>query len=326
MRRFSARLGTAEEERSGFTLIELLAVISVVGVLLALLLPAVQSTREAARQVHCRNSLRQLNYAIANFESTHGHLPSNGWGFLWIGDPDRGVGKQQPGGWIYQLLPFVEQGNLARIGVGLDDTAKEIALADLIQSPVRLFRCPTRPSELLTPSNSFLIWHNAGLQPLVAKTDYAICEGDWISDTDDGPASLEEGDDPEFAWPDLQAATGVSFQRSEVRMAQILDGTSQTYLIGEKHVSLPAYRDDSDWGNDQPLYSGVDVDLARWTIAPPILDGHDNQRYRQFGSAHTDGCHMSLCDGSVRFVSYAIDGGVHRRLGNRHDGEVASIP
>lgn len=94
--------------RNGFTLVELLVVIAIIAILMALLLPAAQSAREAARRIHCANSVKQLALGCVKHEATHRHFPTGGWGFAWIGDPDRGFGWQQPGGWIFNILPYIE--------------------------------------------------------------------------------------------------------------------------------------------------------------------------------------------------------------------------
>ncbi len=100
----------------GFTLVELLVVITIIGILIALLLPAVQAAREAARKLHCGNNLKQLALGALNHELAHGFFPSAGWGYLWVGDPDRGTGKEQPGCWVYATLPYVEQQALHDLG------------------------------------------------------------------------------------------------------------------------------------------------------------------------------------------------------------------
>jgi prepilin-type N-terminal cleavage/methylation domain-containing protein len=311
----------ADKVRRGFTLIELLIVIAVIGLLIALTLPAVQSSREAARQAECRNNLHQLAVAVATFESTHRHIPSNGWGFLWIGDPDRGAGPRQPGGWIYQLLPYVELSSLSSLGAGADPIQQRTALTQLMQQPLSLYKCPSRPGDALAPLGTGLVFRNAGSPSLVAKTDYAINEGDFITDTREGPVSLQEGDDAAYPWKDVSRATGVSFLRSRVRFADLQDGASQTYLIGEKSVSRPGYNTANDDGHDAPMYCGVDLDINRWTIDPPLPDSQ-SAFVRRFGSAHADGCIFALCDGSVRKISYSVDSEVHRNLGNRADGKI----
>src|SRR6476620_9751486 len=95
--------------QSGFTLVELLVVIAIIGILVALLLPAIQAAREAARRAQCKNHLRQIGIACLNFENSNKIFPAGGWGFLWMGDPDSGMGRHQPGGWIYQVCPYLEE-------------------------------------------------------------------------------------------------------------------------------------------------------------------------------------------------------------------------
>lgn len=311
-------------QRLGFSLVELLVVLGIFSVLLAVLLPAVQVARESARQSQCRNNLRQIATALQNFHSTHGRLPGNGWGFAWIGEPGRAAGTSQPGGWIYQILPQLEQGHLWELGAGLSGSDRSAALSKICSTPIPLFKCPTRASAPLGPPSLRVTYRNADVPANVARTDYAINEGDYITDTRGGPRTLAEGDSSDFAWTDVSKATGVSWLRKGASLSQISDGTSNTYLVGEKYVSRRGYRDPVDLGYDQPMFSGVDLDNARWTLETPIQDeGAFSER--SFGSAHSSACMMSLCDGSVRAISYSIDADVHRNLGNRSDGGVTSF-
>ena len=309
--------------RDGFTIVELLVVIAIIGVLIALLLPAVQSAREGARRVQCQNNLKQIGLAFTSHLSATRRYPSNGWGYAWIGDPDRGTGKDQPGGWIYSILPYMEQSALHKLGSGLDPAAKKQALSQLMQSTVSTFKCPSRATDKLLPSKPEVVPRNAEWTQQVAKTDYAVNEGDFITDTGEGPETLAIGDSAQYAWRDTSLATGICFQRSEVRPASIADGLSKTYLVGEKNVSSVNYQTYDDYGYDQSMYCGVDVDVTRWVVEPPQRDANEIKE-RCFGSTHSEGCHFVLCDGSVHLIDYGIDPEVHRRLGNRNDGYVVS--
>jgi type II secretory pathway pseudopilin PulG len=304
--------------RVAMTLMEVLVVISIIGLLIALLLPAVQAAREAARANTCSNNLRQLGLAVQGSESAHGTLPSGGWGFEWYGDPDRGAGPPQPGGWTYNLLSYLERRDLATFGAGQSASNKMRAATQVNQTALSIFLCPSRRALGLYPFHPAWPPYNANLVGDVAKTDYAANGGDTLVHSFRGPQSLAEGDAPSFQWPDMSKATGICYLRSAVQLAQIRDGTSHTYLIGEKYLSSGG----TDPGDDQSLFVGYDWDTVRWANVQwtplPDASGAATQR---FGSAHPSGCQFIFCDGSVRAISFEIDGAVHRRLGNRQDGQ-----
>ena len=307
--------------RAAFTIVELLVVIAIISLLIAITLPAIQSAREASSRAQCQNHLRQILVAATNFEATYHHYPANGWGFGWMSDPNRGVGKRQPGGWIYQLLPFLERSDLAIAGKGETDSALTATLAKISTTSVAVFKCSSRSSEPVGPSTAVFLYANMVNPSSAAKTDYAINEGDYITNTPAGPSSLIIGDSTSFLWTDVTKATGVSFLREGVRTADVTDGLSNTYFCGEKNVSKRGYATAEDAGHDQTMFSGVDLDNARWTIEPPIGD-REAIIVRRFGSAHSTGCFMARCDGSVSLISYSIDQQVHRTTGNRSDGGI----
>jgi prepilin-type N-terminal cleavage/methylation domain-containing protein/prepilin-type processing-associated H-X9-DG protein len=135
---------TPHASRQGFTLVELLVVIAIIGILVALLLPAVQAAREAARRAQCKNNLRQIAVACLNHERAWGFFPQGGWSFGWMGDPDQGVGPQQPGGWIYAIAPYLEEQAVYEVGKGLPWDRKKVELAQQMQHVIPAFNCPSR--------------------------------------------------------------------------------------------------------------------------------------------------------------------------------------
>ena len=128
----------------GFTLVELLAVITIIGILIALLLPAVQAAREAARMTQCQNNLKQLSLGCLQCEQANGFFPTGGWGYDWVGDADRGQGKRQPGGWLFCILPYLEQRQLSALGAGMPIAQKNAANTWRMGTSFTIMCCPTR--------------------------------------------------------------------------------------------------------------------------------------------------------------------------------------
>ena len=158
---------------------------------------------------------------------------------------------------------------------------------------------------------------------MVARADYAACAGDTMLGCSAGPGSLQAGDGTTYDWTTFDQSTGVVFQHSEIRLADVVDGCSNTYFAGERFVSPDHYFDGVD--DDGPMYEGADVDVQRWTsadpsVSPPMQDRAGVGSGFIFGSAHASGFNMAFCDGSVRSIGYSIDRETHRRLGNRKDG------
>ncbi len=144
MRCFPARLAMRDRRPTGFTLVELLVVITIIGILISLLFPAVQAARESARQSQCSNNLKQLGLASHLHLDKVGYFPSGGWGNDWVGDPTRGFGHMQPGGWIYNLLPFIEQQGLHDVALPGYPTNLNKLNVGQTQMPLVMLICPTR--------------------------------------------------------------------------------------------------------------------------------------------------------------------------------------
>jgi hypothetical protein len=141
----------------------MLVVIAILAVLLGLFLPAAQQIREVANRIGCQNHLKQLGVAALSHEATYGYLPSGGWGGGWIGEPDRGNGKDQPGGWIYQLLAFLDQGQLRSRGAGLPRDQQVLVNSEVAGTPLPILNCPSRRSGAPVPhDSSSATYYNCG--------------------------------------------------------------------------------------------------------------------------------------------------------------------
>jgi len=313
---------------NGFTLVELLVVITIIGMLVGLLLPAVQAAREAARLAQCRNNLKQIGIAFQNHESAVGFFPTGGWGYQWAGDPDRGFDKKQPGGWGYNILPFMDENPLHDLGVGLTINGNPTQQAPLLQqrlaNPLAIHNCPTRRRLRTWPNAASQTYQPDGFTPkVVARGDYAanMGSGGYVDGT--SPASESAGDAlGDGQWNQQYGTTynGVCYRRSMIKASDISDGLSVTYMVGEKYLIPDHYFDGKDTADDQCLFSGHDRDVVRQGD-PPARDRRGLDIQISFGSAHPSGWNAVFCDGSVHTMSFTINLILHQNLCNRADGQ-----
>jgi len=321
----------SKNRRPAFTIVELLVVAAILGVLVALLLPAIQAAREASRRTQCKSNIRQLGLAAQAHVSALRHFPTGGWGGAWIGDPDRGAGPAQPGGWIYNLLPYMEEAALHDRGRGLSTIAKRQAAGEIMATPLFALNCPSRRQAVLYPHSPPYLMANAGNVSAAARTDYAFNAGDRSTnewDSKGGPAGFEAASTT-YLWPEPQRYTGLSYIRSQISVRRVTDGLSKTYLIGEKYAKPRDYETGNDAGDYGSMYSGFWSNQYRLTLrnAQPIQDTDKVADRIRFGSAHAAGLHMAFADGSVQLIDYEIEAEVHGRFGNREDGfAVPGIP
>ncbi len=312
--------------RTGFTLVELLVVIAIIAMLVTLLLPAVQSAREAARQTQCRNNLKQIGLACHNYDAAHNELP----GFAGE-EPPLGVTfrnqssrlrlerKDRAGNWIMQVLNFMEDVPLAAVLTELSLTPRSrLVRSDprtiaAIQTPVSILYCPTRREAIAYP---LINDYRARYGDLGARTDYGMNGGSSRSSSGTQIAVNNDG-----VWILGRRAAGKT----------ITDGTSKTYLVGEKAMDTLRYTTGRDLGDRPPIARwstrrGVANSYVRYGARKPGPDRADNcLSCHDFGSAHATNWNVVMCDGSVRAVSYAMDVRLHRALASIGGEEVTDM-
>jgi len=293
--------------RRGFTLVELLVVIAIIGVLIALLLPAVQAAREAARRTTCLNHLRQLGVACQLHHSAHKFFPSGGgpdytWHMTYIGGRPAHAPLQH-GSWAFQILPYIEASDVWEGVGGATDIDKSIIA---ISTPQAVLFCPSRrPPEVVVakdwytnPSTNRTFGH--------AKNDYA--------------ASSLNTSSTKAAW---KRGIGAITRMTPTRGAEVTDGLSKTMLLGEKRVNLPFMG--SMFANDNEGYTcGWNHDTLRNTEVEPLADyvgvagdtGGD-----RFGSSHPGVFGVVMADTTTKMVSYEISLETFKRMGHRADGK-----
>ena len=272
----SAISRSATVPRSGFTLVELLVVIAIIGTLVGLLLPAVQSAREAGRRVECKNHLKQVSLGVLSHENALRSFPFGGWGYGWTGDPNRGNGSRQPGGWIYATLPYIEENAVYLLGSGQSGSQLNASGAARIQKPIASLNCPTRRSATAYTWNQPWSMANADMTATVGRSDYAANGGSVYNQTgipyaapwtnyvagspNSGPQTLADGGTTAALGHFQKVASlanGIVSCGSSVKLNQVSDGVSQTMMLAEKHVEPAHYATGGDAGDNEAALIGM---------------------------------------------------------------------
>jgi len=269
--------------RRAFTLVELLVVIAIIGILIALLLPAVQAAREAARRTQCSNNLRQLGLAMHNYHAALNCFPP---GFMVRGS----LGQGTPGGWAWGvfLMPYIEQSplqdKLSPAKYTLEQVINDPALLPMLQTELAVFRCP---SSLIGPLRT----HKGVPYPKVASANYTCCRG-FYSFT--GATHLTKPNN------------GVLYGESGTRIEDVTDGTSNTLALGERTAFGANLSDDGSW----PSWCGPGGGGPMNTVSSEVADKLNHPTSTgAFSSHHPGGAMFCFVDGSVHFISESIRSG-----------------
>ena len=317
--------------KNGFTLVELLVVIAIIGILIGMLLPAVQTVREAARRIDCGSKMRQMTLGMLSYESAHQSFPP--------GVKGNGLGSGFPGlNWGCYILPFLEQEAIYDILVEQSDNFRNPNWADTENGDTAInvlpiFLCPSDDADVQNrgrfssplglPGGAFGTFHARSnyigvLGPRLKDDFPKVDDFDDISFTESGPiGNLFTVELP-----------GILFLNSEVTFGEISDGTSNTLIIGE--------RDSFVFSDGRNRSSGVwCASLFAQSLNPCLGPTSDDPeftinsiiptrfaRQNPFASQHPGGANFGRADGSVEFVAETISGTLYRAMGTKAGGEV----
>jgi prepilin-type N-terminal cleavage/methylation domain-containing protein len=327
-------------QRRAFTLVELLVVIAIIGILIALLLPAIQAAREAARRTQCANNLKQIGLAAVAYERINKQFANNSGDFRQTSIPSVPT-------WICAILPQLEETTLfntwaqvAGYRTGSQQASSSFAVQALFATPVKALYCPARrgADSYPVPADMSIKWIGqvatgfggwTGGSAVISKasrTDYALNGGADSQRTETGfsnislPGIWESG-----------GGTGNQGKSKVVRVRDVKDGLSKTYYAAEKMIPGDQYEDGTFWGDASSIFVCPLGDCVRFAEQPPQHDPlvhlDQNQACKSchnFGSAHSSTWNAVYCDGSVHALTFTMSFATHRALASRAAGDATN--
>lgn len=348
---------SGQSRRTAFTLVELLVVIAIIGILVALLLPAVQQAREAARRVQCMNQVRQMGLAILNLESAHGHLPTGGaspWPQIEVySEGGKAFGPAKQGlSWAFQILPYLEENAVH----GLSTTEA------IGNSPINSYFCPSRrpPTSSVSQGTTYWLMDYAALTSLPSRNEIGDAEFERLLANDTGckdayaywgtfdysndfsprPKELLQQSSNGYTgfWGAITRANTFINRRGQttqlnygkpIRIRRVKDGMSKTGMVSEKWIQTPYSVSRGGAPDDRGWSDGWDLDTIRTTACPPRPDSPNSLGGRSagimVGSAHSAGVNTVFGDGAVHFINFEVDRELWNNIGNRADGQVTPV-
>ncbi|RCS48242.1 DUF1559 domain-containing protein [Bremerella cremea] len=311
--------------RNGFTLVELLVVIAIIGVLIALLLPAVQQAREAARRMQCTNQMKQLGIAMHNYHDTFKKLPPGNSEIEQLGQPRR------EWGWAPRLLAFMEGSAIydnidfskpsydrpSSWNNAMMDDPSVICNYKFVRMVHPQFLCPSNSQggEPAVEDHFSASWE-------LSQCDYAANIGDYNNSTGIGGVGVTHSG---AGNSELMVRGVIGCRDYSARFADITDGLSHTILLGEV---VGAWSHWQNWGsacfsNTAYPINHRNRDFLNGTLGPTVSHWQENIVFRSF---HPGGANFLLCDGSVRFLPETIDGVTYRAAASKSGGETGNLP
>ncbi|MEM8681059.1 MAG: DUF1559 domain-containing protein [Planctomycetota bacterium] len=321
--------GVTRPLHRGFTLVELLVVIAIIGILISLLLPSVQAAREAARRTQCLSNVRQLTLAMLNYESSAGHFPP---GILSRRDgtsADEAI-NALGFGWGALLLPYLEETTIYDfLGQASDGfkTPRWWSPAnpdfDVAEQAFPIFVCPSDSMGSRNDKRNFFGNHGKSnyvgvIGPRLDEELAQLTNLESLGGGEIGPVTTNE-ERLELEWP------GILFPNSATESRRIKDGTSKTFLLGERDGKRAASTwcgtDRVAWHNNQLGCTSADARFTLNAATSPV----DQSSWASFGSLHPGGALFSSADGAVSFVSDDVSGEVYEALGGKADGQASGL-